>query len=306
MMTSFPTGALRLLPTMPAQRRLPGVWRGLQQVGLAALLLGCLALAGCSSKANLQVGLNDSDANEIVTLLTRYGIDAQKVTTKEGVTLTLNTNDISRATTAMQAAGLPRRQLSDLGQIFKKDSMISTPLEERIRYIHGLSAELESTLQQFDRVVSARVHVVLPERIAPGEAIQPSSAAVFVKYQPPMDEDTIVPRIRQLVASSIPGLSGEGGRAKVSVVMAATDTTVPVIEWSNIGPFRVQTDSAGALGYTLAGLGVALLLAIGALVAALVMYHPLGAGMRRKFGGKPAAPFKADHANQADTADRAA
>ncbi len=251
-------------------------------------LLLCALLAGCGNRANLQVGLNDADANEIVTLLNRYGIEAEKVTTKEGVTLTLDADDIARATTAMQAAGLPRRALSDLGKIFKKDSMISTPLEERARYIHGLSAELESTLQQFDNVISARVHVVLPERIAPGEPIQPSSAAVFVKYHGTVDEDLLLPRIRQLVASSIPGLSGEGGRAKVSVVMAPTTAyTAPDIEWADVGPFRVQPASARSLGMTLLGLALAVALTLAGLLFALGRYHPATAAWFRSHFGKP-------------------
>ncbi|MYM98638.1 type III secretion system inner membrane ring lipoprotein SctJ [Duganella vulcania] len=255
---------------------------------LLPLALSAL-LSGCGNRANLQVGLNDADANEIVTLLTRYGIEAQKVATKDGVTLTVNADDIARATTAMQAAGLPRRALSDLGQIFKKDSMISTPLEERARYIHGLSAELESTLQQFDNVISARVHVVLPERIAPGEPVQPSSAAVFIKYHDTVDEDTLIPRIRQLVASSIPGLAGESGRAKVSVVMAASVYTVPVIEWSNVGPFRVQAGSAMALSMTLLGLALLMALMLIGLLFALCRYHPgLAAWIKSHFGKPPA------------------
>ena len=265
---------------------------------LPALLQLCLCcalllLTACGGKANLQVGLNDADANEIVTLLSRYGIAAQKLTTKEGVTLTLNADDIARATTAMQAAGLPRRALSNLGQIFKKDSMISTPLEERIRYLHGLSAELESTLQQFDNVISARVHVVLPERVAPGEAIQPSSAAVFVKYHKPIDEDSVVPRIRQLVASSIPGLSGEGGRAKVSVVMEASEVTQAVIEWSSVGPFRVQAGSAMALSMTLLGLAALIAVVLLGLLLSLAKYHPkLAMFLKNRFGKTP--EFKAE------------
>lgn len=269
---------------------------------LAAPLLPlalCALLAGCGSRANLQVGLNDADANEIVTLLNRHGIEAQKAPTKEGVTLTVNATDIARATTAMQAAGLPRRALSDLGQVFKKDSMISTPLEERARYIHALSAELESTLQQFDNVISARVHVVLPERIAPGEPIQPSSAAVFVKYHGTVDEDTLLPRIRQLVASSIPGLSGEGGRAKVSVVMASTIYTAPAIEWSNVGPFRVQAGSALALSITLLGLALLMAVMLVGLLFALCRYHPgLAAWFKSRFGKPPA--FSADSAGARD------
>lgn len=224
-------------------------------------------LSGCGKTVDLQGALNDTDANEIVTTLHRHGIDAKKRITKEGVTLTVRDEDISRATDVMRAAGLPRRSLSGLGQVFKKEGMISTPLEERVRYIHGLSAELEFTLQQFDRVVAARVHVVLPERVAPGEPIQPSSAAVFVKYVPPLDEDMIIPRIRNLVAASIPGLSGDDTRAKVSVVLAPSDLVAPAVEWTDVGPFRVMAASATSLTATLFILSLfPLALLLGALV----------------------------------------
>jgi type III secretion protein J len=217
--------------------------------------MACL-LSACSKTVDLQTGLTNSDANEIVSLLNRNGIEAQKRIGKDGVALVVPEADISRATEAMQAAGLPRRNLSNLGQMFKKDGMISTPLEERVRYIYGLSSELEFTLQQFDHVVGARVHVVLPERIAPGEPIQPSSAAVFIKYRGQVDEDIMIPRIRNLVAGSIPGLVGEDGKSKISVVLVGAEAVAPTVEWTTVGPFRVQRDSAGTLSACLIGLAI--------------------------------------------------
>lgn len=259
--------SLRLAMSTPAlrDRNRIGKSLGRMQSAFACICMLCVvvALCACSKVVDLQTGLNDADANEILTLLNRHGIQAEKRPTKEGVALSVKDTDLARATQAMHAAGLPRRSLSNLGQVFKKEGMISTPLEERARYIHGLSAELEYTLQQFDRVISARVHVVLPERVAPGEPIQPSSAAVFVKYSPPLDEDTIVPRIRNLVAASIPGLSGEEGRSKVSVVLTASEATAPAVEWTTVGPFRVMADSAGALIGTLVALLLIVLVAVG-------------------------------------------
>jgi type III secretion protein J len=231
-------------------------------------------LAACTQTVTLQAGLNDRDANEIVSLLSRNGIEAKKHTAKEGVTLIVKDTEISRATEVMQAAGLPKRSLSNLGQIFKKEGMISTPLEERVRYIYGLSAELENTLQQFDNVVAARVHVVLPERIAPGEPIQPSSAAVFIKYHLPFDEETAIPRIRKLVSSSIPGLSGDDVRGKVSVVLTPTGSATAPVEWTTVGPFNVQSSSAGALVATLTGFGVLTLLSLGCAVFMIVFRSP--------------------------------
>ncbi|MFC3374896.1 type III secretion system inner membrane ring lipoprotein SctJ [Rugamonas sp. CCM 8940] len=243
-------------------------------------------LCACGKVVDLQSGLNDIDANEIVTVLNRHGIEAQKRASKEGVVLAVKDGDIARATDVMRAAGLPRRARSDLGTIFKKEGMISTPLEERVRYIHGLSAELESTLLQFDRVVAARVHVVLPERIAPGEPIQPSSAAVFVKYLAPLDEDTVVPRIRNMVASSIPGLGGDEGRRKVTVVLTPSELSAPAVEWTTVGPFRVMSDSADGLGATLLAL---LALGLAGVVLGLLTLARRHAGMARwldRYSGK--------------------
>src|SRR4051794_34589637 len=105
----------------------------------------CLAitLTACEQEVTLQNGLHDTDANEIVALLSHVGIEVKKISGKDGVSLTVSDTDIAHATDVMRAAGLPKRSLSSLGDMFKKDGMISTPLEERIRYIHGLSEELE-------------------------------------------------------------------------------------------------------------------------------------------------------------------
>ncbi|WP_238540943.1 type III secretion system inner membrane ring lipoprotein SctJ [Herbaspirillum sp. YR522] len=234
--------------------------RQLLRSGCIFLLL--VLLAACTKMVTLQAALNDADANEIVLVLNRKGIEVDKQKGKEGVTLLVKDSDLSRATETMNAAGLPRRNLSNLGEVFKKQGMISSPMEERVRYIHGLSEELESTMMQFDNVVAARVHVVLPERIAPGEPIQPSSAAVFIKYRPPMDEDAVLPRVRRLVASSIPGLAGEEGRNKVSVVMMPGEPPTPGIEWTMLGPFTVAASSANGL---LIVIFLPILVALGAL-----------------------------------------
>ena len=258
---------------------------------LISLILA--SLAACSERVDLQSGLKDAEANEIINVLNRQGIDASKRPTKEGVAIVVERLDISRATDALQAAGLPRRSLSNLGQVFKKEGMISTPLEERVRYIYGLSEELQYTLQQFDNVISARVHVVLPERIAPGEPIQPSSAAVFIKYHLPFDEDTAMPRIRHLVASSIPGLSGEDGLAKVSVVLVPSEVTATPVEWKNIGPFSVQKQSANLLMAVLLGMALLTVLSlISALFLAMKHDTKLRAWIKKKLKPNSSASAK--------------
>jgi type III secretion protein J len=235
------------------------------------LMVLCVALlCACGNEVPLQASMNDADANEALTLLKRSGVSVSKVRAKDGVTLLVREEQLARAGELMRAAGLPKRTLSNLGLMFKKEGMISTPLEERARYLHGLSQELEYTLAQIDGVITARVHIVLPERVAPGEPVQPSSASVFIKHNVPFDEDMVVPRVRRMVSNSIPGLGDDPSSRKLSVVLVpAHGASGQSVEWEQVGSFMIETSSANALRNWLIGglvLVVLLLSCVGFLV----------------------------------------
>jgi type III secretion protein J len=205
-----------------------------------------LCLAACSRTIEIQTNITENDANEMVGVLLKQGVFAQKQPNKNGATVLVPEADIGRAMDILAAHGLPRKQTTGLGEIFKKEGMISTPLEERARYIFGLSQELEKTLLQIDDVVSARVHVVLPERIAPGEPIMPSSASIFIKHKKSFNADILTPRIRNMVSTSIPGLS-DLDKDKISMVFVEAQEIKAGVEWTMIGPVRVDASSAGTL-----------------------------------------------------------
>lgn len=204
-------------------------------------LLLCTMLSACGERIELHSQLTEQDANEVIAELADKHVAAEKRLGKESVSVLVDTADIKRAVQILAAAGLPKRSRNSLGEIFQKDGVISTPLEERARYIYALSQELEATLSQIDGVVVARVHVVLPERIAPGEPVQPASAAVFVKYRTDLDPDSVQSRIRKLVASSIPGLSGKEEQ-KLAIVFVPAETYREVPRMVRIGPYRVPQE----------------------------------------------------------------
>ncbi|MFQ6349302.1 type III secretion system inner membrane ring lipoprotein SctJ [Pseudomonas sp. R11F] len=164
-------------------------------------------LSGCGERIDLHRQLSEQEANDVIAELADKHIRAQKALEKDGVVVRVRTSDIARAVRTLEAAGLPKTARTTLGEIFRKEGVISTPLEERARYIYALSQELEATLSNIDGVIVARVHVVLPERVAPGEPVQPASASVFIKHDPRLEPDNIRPRVRRMVASSIPGMS---------------------------------------------------------------------------------------------------
>jgi type III secretion protein J len=203
-----------------------------------------MLLAACGNeKIELLNELLEDDANEVIAELVSNGIDAKKVITKKNISVVIDAKDMAKSYKVLKAAGIPNAHRSNMGEIFKKEGMMSTPLEERARYIYALSQELEFTFSQIDQVLVARVHVVLPERVAPGQPIQPSSAAIFLKHLPDLDPDTIEPKIRRMVSTSIPGLS-DLDKSKISISFVSSILEKPVMQWEKVGPFMLSKESA--------------------------------------------------------------
>lgn len=181
-----------------------------------ALALAALVLASCGGSVELLSEVPEAEANEVLAVLDTAGLKPEKITGKEGmVKLLIDKGQVAKAVTVLNAEGLPRPHHATMGDVFRKEGLISSPLEERARYLWALSQELSATVAQIDGVIKSRVHVVLPERATGGEAAQPSSAAVFIKHQRGYNLQGSIPQIKQLVSNSIPGLTAE----KVTVVL---------------------------------------------------------------------------------------
>ena len=172
---------------------------------LAALVL-LLALAGC--KVALYSNLKEQEANEIVAALSAEGIGAAK-TKLEGSNWQVEVEEdrLSQALDVLRVQGLPAERYVSMGEVFQKQGLVSTPSEERMRYIYAMSQELSQTLSNVDGVVSARVHVVIPANDPLSEKIRPSTAAVFIKHRPDVDLRLLAPAVKDKVAHSIEGLT---------------------------------------------------------------------------------------------------
>jgi type III secretion protein J len=121
----------------------------------------------------------------------------------------VNENDQIQALSVLNANGQPQISYTNIGEVFKKDSFISSPLEEEARFIFALDQEISSMLMQFDGVVDVKVDVSLPrvtESLWKKDSAEPS-ASVIVKYKPEYKINLYLNRIKQLVANAVPGLS---------------------------------------------------------------------------------------------------
>jgi len=176
---------------------------------LGVLTIGaCLLVSGC--KLDLYTKLSERDANEMLSVLMMNGIDVQKkYAGDDGVNLLVEQGDLARAIEILKDNGFPREEKESLGKVFQKSGIMSSPFEERVRYIYALEEGVSKTLSEIDGVLSARVHIVIPDESNYGKTVKPSSAAVFIKHRRGVDLDFFTPQIRRLVSNAIEGVDYE-------------------------------------------------------------------------------------------------
>lgn len=220
-------------------------------------LLALLVLAGC--KEDVYTKLAESDANDMLGVLLMARVDATK-SSPDGKTwnVAVESDQMGRALALLRANGLPAERRATLGDMFRKDGLISTPTEERVRFIYGVSQELEKTLSSIDGVVTARVHVVLPNNDPLADHVKPSSASVFIKHRAETNVATLVPTVKNLVMRSVEGLTYENVSVTLVVAMPLTEGAADLSTRTDGGwPWLVVTALSLLLAAGLGGAGYA-------------------------------------------------
>jgi type III secretion protein J len=229
-------------------------------LGRALVLLAALLLSACETE--LYNNLDQRQANEIVASLQQRGIPAQRVTVKGGTyTVVVDKGRFAESVTILKDAGLPRQEFQTMGQVFKKDGLVSSPTQERAQMIFALSQELSRTVSEIDGVLSARVHLVLPENDPLRQQLVPSSASVFVRHRSNARVGNLVPQVKMLVANGVAGLAYD----KVSVILVPVDSQAPTqgqdLEMASFFGIWMQRDNVAQAMWMFFGL-VALVVAL--------------------------------------------
>ena len=174
------------------------------------IICAALFLAGCDKETTLHSGLEEQQANLVMAALLDAGISCSKAPGEEGTwNVMVSEPKFADAVNLLEQKGLPRRSHMGIGEVFKKTGMISSPAEERIRFMDALAQDLSRTISMIDGVVDARVHVVLPENDPFARNAMPSSAAVAIRSRWDADITDIVPSVKGLVKNAIEGLKYE-------------------------------------------------------------------------------------------------
>ena len=204
-------------PSPIAAGELKGLRRG---ASLLCLSMALLMLGAC--KEAVYTKMTESDANDTLYTLLRGGIDAEKRTDADGnFSVLTDESDMAAAIGLLKANAQPEQKHPSLGELFGRNQLISTPAEERIRFIYGTEQALAQTLSKIDGVLVARVHIVLPLNDPLAAAVKPSSASVFIKHRAGQDMASAVPAIKDLVVRGVEGLSVD----RVAVTLFSASVT---------------------------------------------------------------------------------
>lgn len=176
------------------------------------LFAAALLLSACSTQ--IQHGLDERDANEIVSALVARGFEVKKVPEKGKKPTWAIELDDAQATEAMRVLNelkLPRPARLKTQTLAQSVGLIDTPSAERLRQLEAQEGDIEESLETMDGVASVAVELVVPAPPRPGQTAVPSKASVLVRVQPMALEKLQMQRaeLRALVAAAVDGLHAD-------------------------------------------------------------------------------------------------
>lgn len=187
----------------------------MKQVGCLILLL--LALTGCRPP-NLLEGLDQQQANEVISVLQRNNINASKVDNgKAGHSVQIGKADFAAAVDLLNLYSLPSKPRVEIAQMFPADSLVASPRAEKARLYSALEQRLEQSLNTLGSVVSARVHISYD--LDSGESsrkVLPVHVSALVIHERDSEDQLLISDIKRFLKNSFSAVEYEN----ISVVLS--------------------------------------------------------------------------------------
>jgi type III secretion protein J len=200
------------------------------QVFLVLLSCFVLVLQVACGGTYVASDLSEDEAQEALVVLQRFGIDAEKEKLGEGKEATWNlmvpSDKAHEANQILEKYELPRKKPRGFDEVFGESGLIPTATEEKAKFLVALQGEISQTLETVDGVISARVHIVIPEKDPlAADRTEKASSGVFIKYRGEQQPLTIE-EIKQIVSHAVDDLDQAG----VAVVMKKIKMNEPMGE----------------------------------------------------------------------------
>jgi len=149
--------------------------------------------------------LTQEDASQIITEL-----DAQAIPYKlrgDGTKIYVAEDRALRLRMAMAEQGLPTGGSVGYEIFDNTDALGTTSFVQNLNYLRALEGELARTIRTIDRIKSARVHLVLPEREVFSRERRAPSASIVIRVVGSSLSRNHIRSIQHLTAAAIDGLT---------------------------------------------------------------------------------------------------
>lgn len=224
---------------------------------LAGALLLAFAAIGCN--VELEHGLDERQANHIAALLDEHGVAADKLRDDgtDGWKIAVPRAELARSFQLLDTYDLPKRGRKGLTETLADRGLLPSLGEEQARLESARAVELERSFEGVPGIVSARVHLALPDNSRLDGIVSPAGAAVLLRSNG--TAAITEAQVRAIVAGATTGLTPDA----VQVVITGGTTPPPSQPTESVGPLQVARGERGRV-VAIAASGLALLVALGA------------------------------------------
>ncbi|MBO6759160.1 MAG: flagellar M-ring protein FliF [Roseibium sp.] len=182
---------------------------------VAAILIGVFAFiifrVTAPQMTTLYTDLTLEDSGAIVSQLETLAIPFE--IKRQGATILVPKERVARLRMQLAEDGLPTGGSIGYEIFDRSDTLGATSFVQNINHLRALEGELARTISAIDRINTARVHLVIPERQLFQRDQRPPSASIVVNVRGSLGQGEIR-AVQHLVATAVEGLSPE----RVSVV----------------------------------------------------------------------------------------
>jgi type III secretion system YscJ/HrcJ family lipoprotein len=241
-------------------------------VGVAMIVLAIL-LGGCN-RESVRKNLTEDQANEVMAVLVLHEVAATKeALEKKEFEVTVPREDLGYALQIVKQYALPRDiYQTPMCEIFKKQGMISVPIEDRARWMCSKALSLErAVFQGIDGVVTVTSSVSYADRDPFSDKQEAPHASVTIKHV--KDARIDVDKVKAIARDSNAGI-------------IADNISVTLFEAQVIPRSTVATSTNSKLiAFWIAMVGLAVLVAGGAVWLYNSRFNPLRRDKKVKASG---------------------
>jgi type III secretion system YscJ/HrcJ family lipoprotein len=245
----------------------------------AAVAVLAILLSGCN-RESVRKNLTEDQANEIMAVLVLHQVAATKESLeKKEFEVTVPREDLGYALQIVKQYALPRDiYQTPMCEIFKKQGMISVPIEDRARWMCSKALSLErAVFQGIDGVVTVTSSVSYADRDPFSDKQEAPHAAVTIKHL--KDARIDVDKVKAIARDSNAGILADN----ISVTLFEAQ----VLPRTTVTTNAVTTKS---ISFWVAIIGLGVLLAAGGIWLYNNRFGSFGIGKKTKTKAKGIVP----------------